>query len=639
MKTYFRTLRYLKPHLHIFAVAVVATFLFAAFDALSIMFFIPFLATLFSRQGLDLSGGIGGVAAEAPQAGVESQGWSLDRVLDGTLGRFVDLDGEPADAIRGIILAILVVIALKNIFDFAKAYLMARVQQGVTRDLRDEVYDHLLELDMAFFGRTKMGQILSRLTYDVEQLRVLVAKELGKVVSQGFEFLAAAAIMVLISPKLTIVAVLVVPVTMGIWGPLIRRLKRNDRRVLNSAADVNTHIQETLSGIRLVKASSTEEYERKRFHGLTYRYFQRFLRSERLRALASPTTETLTAIGTVIVLWYGAQLVLVEGEIGAAAFLGFLAGSLKLYHPVKYLAKFPALIQPGLVGAERIFEFLDAPIDVRTADGALPFPGLKRQITFENVSFEYRKGEPVLEDVSFAVPVGSVVALVGPSGAGKTTMLDLLARFYDVTRGSISIDGTDIREFPLRDLRGALGIVSQDTVLFHDTVRANIAYGAPEASPEAVERAAQAAHAHGFISQLPDGYDTMVGERGTELSGGQRQRLAIARAILRNPPILVFDEATSSLDTEAERLVQQAIERLLEGRTVFVIAHRLSTVQRADQILVLDKGRIVERGTHQDLLASKGLYHRLYELQFSDDDRGSPEPALPEASGLSDQGP
>jgi len=619
MKTYFRTLRYLKPHLHIFVLAVIATFLFAAFDAFSIVLFIPFLSTLFSRQGVDMSEGSGTGLLPAAEE-MAGGGNAIDRALDATLGRVIDVGGDPEDAIRGIILLILGMFALKNVFDFLKQYLMARVQQGVTRDLRDQVYDHLLDLDMAFFGRTKMGQILSRLTYDVEQLRVLVAKELGKVVSQFFEFLAAAAVMVVISFKLTLLAVIVVPLTMGIWGPMIRKLKRNDRRVLDSQADVNAHIQETLSGIRLVKASSTEEYERNRFHGLTFRYFKRFLRSERLRALASPITETLTAVGTVIILWYGAQLVLSGEGLRAEHFLVFLGSSLKLYHPVKYLAKFPALIQPGLVGAERIFEFLDAPIEIQDVDGARPFDGLQDRISFDAVTFEYRPGERVLSDITFEVPKGSVVALVGPSGAGKTTLLDLLARFYEVTGGSIAVDGTDIREYSLRGLRSSLGIVSQETVLFHDTVRANIAYGSSDATQEEVERAAGAAHAHGFITELPEGYETVVGERGAELSGGQRQRLAIARAILRNPPILVFDEATSSLDTEAERLVQQAIERLLEGRTVFVIAHRLSTVQRADQILVLDRGRIVERGTHQTLLNAGGLYHRLYELQFSEED-------------------
>jgi subfamily B ATP-binding cassette protein MsbA len=630
MRTYLRTLGFLKPHLHVFFVAVVATFLFAAFDAFSIVLFIPFLDTLFAGAPPGGEGAAGPGAqglAGAPDSETGMGLDFLDRALDATLGQFVDIRGDPQDAIRGIIIFILVVFALKNVFDFLKAYLMARVQQGVTRDLRDRVYDHLLELDMAFFGRTKMGQILSRLTYDVEQLRVLVAKELGKVVSQFFEFLAAAAVMLLISAKLTLVAVVVVPVTMGIWGPLIRKLKKNDQRVLDSAADVNTHIQETLSGIRLVKSSSTEAYERERFHGLTLRYYKRFLRSERLRALASPITETLTALGTVVILWYGARLVLAGEGLDASAFLVFLGGSLKLYHPVKYLAKFPALIQPGLVGAERIFEFLDAPIEIRDVDGPEPFTGFREEISFQEVGFSYRPGEPVLRDITFTVPKGSVVALVGPSGAGKTTLLDLLARFYDVEEGSIKLDGTDIRDFPLQDLRRALGIVSQETILFHDTVRANIAYGSRGASQEEVERAAKAAYAHDFILELGQGYDTVVGERGAELSGGQRQRLAIARAILRDPPILVFDEATSSLDTEAERSVQRAIERLLEGRTVFVIAHRLSTIQRADQILVLDRGRVVERGTHQTLLAAEGLYHRLYELQFTDEGSGAAGPA------------
>jgi subfamily B ATP-binding cassette protein MsbA len=623
VKTYLRILGFLKPHGYIFVAAVMATFLFTWLDASAFALFIPFLNKLFAGAGVGggtTGGGAGGTGIQGvmPHAAGSRLEHLLDRVLDATVGRFVDVNGDPLQAIQGIIILILIIFALKNVFDFLKTYLMARVQQGVTRDLRDRVYDHLLDLDMAFFGKTKMGQILSRLTYDVEQLRVLVAKELGKVVSSVFEALATLVLMVAISGKLTLAAFIIVPATMGIWGPLIRKLKKNDRRVLDSAADVNTHIQETLAGIRLVKSSSTEGYERTRFHALTLRYYTRFLRSERLRALASPITETLTAVGTVILLWYGARLVLVGQEISGAAFIVFLGMSLKLYAPVKYLAKFPALIQPGLVGAERIFEFLDAPIDIRDSQGARDFPGLKEEIVFQDVFFGYREGEPVLKNISFRVPKGSVVALVGPSGAGKTTLLDLLARFYDVQKGQISIDGVDIREFSLRGLRGALGIVSQETILFHDTVQANIAYGTPNATEEQIQRAAVAAYAHDFIMELPQGYGTVVGERGTELSGGQRQRLAIARAILRDPPILVFDEATSALDTEAERLVQRAIERLLEGRTVFVIAHRLSTIQAADQILVLERGRVVEQGTHTELLARAGLYHRLYELQFDE---------------------
>jgi subfamily B ATP-binding cassette protein MsbA len=542
----------------------------------------------------------------------------MTRLLEATVYRIVDVEGDPLQAVQGIILLILAIFVIKNVFDFGRTYLVARAEQSVTRDLRDEVYDHLLDLDLAFFGRTRVGQIASRLTHDVEQVRRLITKELAKILSSGFEFLAAAAVMVILSWKLTLAAFIVIPGTMGVWGPLVKRLRRGDRRVLDLAGDVNAHVQETLAGIRLVKSSASEALERGRFHRITGDYFRTFVRTEKLRALAGPLTETLATVGTVVILWYGARLVVVQGELSGAQFVGFLAFSLKLYAPVKYVAKFPALVQPGLAGAERVFEFLDAPVEIRDRPGAAPMTGPERGITFEEVDFEYETGEPVLHGVSFDVPKGSVIALVGPSGGGKTTVVDLLGRFYDVTAGRIAIDGVDVRDLTIASLRGAMGIVSQETVLFHDTVKANIAYGATDATQDEVERAARAANAHDFITELPEGYDTVVGERGTRLSGGQRQRVAIARAILRDPPILVFDEATSVLDAEAERLVQEAVEHLLVGRTVLVIAHRLSTVRRADLILVIDEGRIVERGDHESLYAAAGLYRRLYELQFAE---------------------
>ena len=609
MKLYLRVLTYLQAHAAIFLAAVFATFVFAFLDAATYVLLIPFVEALFDG-GASTSAGVG----------------PMGELLDATVGRVVNLNGDPLDAISGIILLLLVVFALKNLFAFARAYLVARVEQGVTRDLRNEVYDHLLELDMGFFGRTRMGQIVSRLTHDVEQLRSLLTREVAKGLSSAFELLAAVTAMLLISWKLTLAAFIVVPGTMAMWGPLVRKLRKGDRRVADLAGEVNSHIQETLSGIRLVKSSAAEKHERQRFRELTGEYFRTFVRTERLRALAAPLTEMLVAVGTVILLWYGARLVVVEGSLTGAQFVGFLGLSLKLYAPVKFAAKFPALVQPGLVAAERVFEFLDAPIEIRDRPDARPFPGLTREVRFEGVSFAYRAGEPVLADVDLRIPKGSVVALVGPSGAGKTTLADLLGRFHDPSAGRITVDGADLREFEVRSLRKALGIVSQETVLFHDTVHANIAYGM-EASHEAVERAARAAHAHEFVSALPRGYDTMVGERGTQLSGGQRQRIAIARAILRDPPILIFDEATSALDSESERLVQQAMERLLVGRTVVVIAHRLSTVQRADQIVVLDQGRVVESGSHAALVSGEGLYRRLYEIQFQDGDAAEEDAA------------
>mgnify|MGYP001829018573 CR=1 FL=1 len=607
MNLYLRILGYLRPHLGVFLIAVGATFAYAGLDAFTYVLLIPFVGALFGEGDGSALPGAGGQGAEVGL---------MDRILDATVYQVVDLQGDRLEAVQGIIVLILATFALKNVFDFLRAFLVARVEQGVTRDMRNEVYDHLLELDLAFFGRTRMGQIISRLTHDVEQLRTLITKEMAKIISAVFEFAVALFFMLALSWQLTLAAFIVIPGTMGIWGPLVKKLRRGDRRVLDLAGEVNSHIQETLSGIRLVKSSGAEAAERDRFHGLTGDYFRTFVRTERWRALAAPLTEMLAAVGTVVILWYGARQVVVSGTLTGGEFVGFLALSLKLYAPVKYVAKFPALVQPGLVGAERVFEFLDAPAEIRDREGAGAFPGLEGEIVFHDVHFAYREGTPVLQGVDLTVPRGSVVALVGPSGAGKTTMVDLLGRFYEVSEGSITIDGVDLRDIRIEELRGALGIVSQETVLFHDTVRANIAYGRPEATMQDVEAAARAANAHGFISELPSGYETVVGERGTELSGGQRQRIAIARALLRDPPILVFDEATSALDTESERLVQDAIEHLLEGRTVFVIAHRLSTIQQADQIVVMEAGRVVERGRHTELLDRDGTYRRLHDLQF-----------------------
>ncbi len=597
-----RILSYLGAHRGVLVLAALASALYAAVDAFSIVVLIPFLATVF---------GVGGDAAGDTEAAA-----GIDRALDYTVGRFVDLDGEPQAVVGGIIVFILVLVVIKSAVEFARAYLSARVEQGVTRDLRNQVYGHLLELDLAFFGRVRTGQIVSRLTHDVEQLRTLVTAELIKSGSSILLFAATLYWMLMISVSLTVAAFVVVPLTMVIWGPLVRRLRRGDRAVLDMAGEVGGHIQETVSGIRMVKAASAEAHEQRRFLRLTGDYFDTFLGTARLRALAGPITELFVAIGTAILLWYGARMVVVEGSLTGAEFIGFIILSTRLYSPVKYLSKLPALVQPGLVGAERIFEFLDAPAEIRDRAGAGHFAGLLEGIRYRDVRLEYREDEPVLSDLSFFAPAGSVVAIVGPSGAGKTSIVDLLGRFYEPAMGSVEIDGTDIRDLRLASLRSALGVVSQDTVLFHDTVRANIAYGTEHAPMDRVEAAARAAYAHDFIAKLPDGYDTVVGERGTTLSGGQRQRIAIARAVLRDPPILILDEATSALDSESEQMVQEAMEGLLEGRTVFVIAHRLSTIRRADLIVVLDEGRIVQQGSHAALMEEGGLYARLREMQF-----------------------
>src|SRR5690606_24032351 len=352
-----------------------------------------------------------------------------------------------------------------------------RLEQAVTRDMRNQVYSHLVDLDLSFFGRTRAGQIISRLTGDVDQLRMLVTRNISKFISSVFQVLASLGALLMLSVELTLVSLVVLPAMFGLWSRLIRRLRRGDRTALNLAGEVASHLQETVSGIRLVKGSAAEEFERQRFRRLTENLFRSVVKNEMYRALASPLTEMLGAIGTVLLLWYGSRLVLVHGSLDGSSFIVFLGLSLKLYAPVKWLSKFPSTVQPGLAAAERVFEFLDAPIEIRDRPGAVKVDGFREAIRFENVGFSYVPGEPVLEDITFEVKPGEVVALVGPSGAGKTTVVDLLARFYEPTHGRITLDGVDLADIELRSLRSLLGIVTQETVLFHDTVRANIAYG------------------------------------------------------------------------------------------------------------------------------------------------------------------
>ena len=598
---YRRLLRFLRPHTGRMLGAIGASALAALFDAYSFSLLIPFLNALFGMPSL------------LPV----NSGW-LTAFLNRTIGLLLD-PTDKMGSLQVVIVIIVVSVALKNFFIWLAGNLGAQLQEYVTRDVRDAVYTHLQRLPLGFFARTKVGQIISRVISDTAQVKNVITT----LVTQSFQsaalVLAYIAVLLSTSLPLTLMALVVAPLVIGALQPLLKRLRRGYRRLGDDYGEMTSVLQEAVSGVRLVKAFRAEGYEEHRFLDASGRYSEGLMRITRVAFLSQPITEFLGTLVAVAILWIGARMVLVGHTLQSAQLITFLVIVMRLLQPMKQLSQIPTTAQQALAASDRLFEVLDAPTELTTDHGTRSVAGFHDSVVFESVSFAYET-EPVLLDIDFSARKGEVVALVGPSGAGKSTLVDLIPRFYEPTSGRILVDGIDTREIQLASLRSLTGIVSQDTVLFNDTVRNNIAYGAADRFTDAqIIAAARAANAHGFVSELPKGYDTVLGERGTRLSGGQRQRIAIARALLIDPPILILDEATSALDTESERLVQEAIDRLLAGRTVFVIAHRLSTVIHADQILVLDRGRIIERGTHQDLLIRRGPYYRLYSMQFRDE--------------------
>ncbi len=555
------------------------------------------------------AGAVGGLSAK-----VDDLKDSMKNLVNG----LVTADSRQETLVKFCWLILIIVIA-RNLFLYLQGFFMAYVQQSVIRHFRDRLFEKYQRLSLAYFHRRRTGEVISRVTNDVIVLNESIDIGFNRLVTDSILVIVFSCFLFILSWKLTLLSMVIMPAVFGFIWLTGKKLRKYSERTQERMADVNSVLEEAVSNIRIVKAFSTEKFESRKFFHATYEYFRSLLRMTRIRHLASPINDVLaTVAGVIILLFAGSRIIAGTGELDAGDFMTFVLAMFSMIKPVKSLSQIHIKLQEGMAAAERIFGVLDAKERVADLPRARELDKFTQKVTYDHVSFSYNGSEQVLDDISFEVRRGQVVAVVGPSGAGKSTLLDMLPRFYDPQKGSICIDGVDIRTLSLKSLRNLMGIVTQETYLFNDTIRSNIAYGLDGVAIDAVIEAATMANAHQFIAELASGYDTVVGNRGIMLSGGQRQRIAIARALLKNPPILIFDEATSALDTESEKLVQAAIDCLMSSRTTLVVAHRLSTIKNADYILVIDKGRIVESGRHDDLLKLNGLYLRLYAMQFGD---------------------
>jgi len=626
MKVYFRVLRYVFRFWRYLVPAVGCMLFYVFFSAFSLTTILPFLNVLFGQYEKDTSRYTTETVVTTPQPRhdesvknlIEEKAkiTDLKSVFENKVYGFLK-DYSKLEALQLLCVVILIGFFFKNLFAVGQNFFMAPVEQGFIATLRNELFEHFQKMSLDFFHGERSGLLISRVTNDVTIINASIAAAINSLFRDPWAVLIYLSLMVIFSWKLTLIVLVLFPLSGWVLSTMGNKLKQDSERMQERMADITSVLSETIYGIRVVKAFAMEKFEIKKFKLQNEHFRKTVTRMSRIRKLSPCLTEYIGVLVGIFVLFMGGREVLSsEDGLTPPQFITFIMCLFAMMEPLKLLGQIFNSTKEGMVAARRVFKILDTPPKIIDDSVAIDKSTFDQSIEFNNITFRYETGEDVLKGVSFHVEKGQVLAFVGPSGAGKSTLMDLLVRFYDPQQGEILIDGINIKQLKLNAVRNLMGIVTQETILFNDTIRNNIAYGLEQVNDEMVIRAARAANAHEFILEFPDGYQSQIGDRGVKLSGGQRQRLAIARAILKNPPILIFDEATSSLDTQSEVLVQQAIERLLSGRTALVIAHRLSTIQNANKIVVLDQGRVVQEGIHQELVSQEGLYQKLYRMQF-----------------------